>query len=381
MRILFCSNAEWAATGYGVEAKYLIPGLEKLGHKVGVFPFWGLQGGLIEYQGRPNYPVLQDQWGNDAFNHHAQHFKADVVITLMDTWVLDPDYAKKVRWIPWVPIDHAPIPPQVLERTRGALRIVAFSKFGQKMYKDAGVEVDYIPHGIDTDNFKPLSNRAELKQKLGFPPNCFLIGMVAANKGWPCRKCFPEIFEAFSEFVKRHPGAYLYVHSEPRNIYNGPDLQNMAATYGISNHMRFPNPYLLSLGFPPELLNEIYNAMDVYCGVSMGEGFGIPTVEAQAAGIPVIVTDFASSTELCAAGWKVKPSRKWWTPLNSFQALPNIDGIIGAMEQAYKADRVEMGKTARMFALDYRWEKVIEAWGGLLNKVEPFVYNHNVEVT
>ncbi|KKM18079.1 hypothetical protein LCGC14_1669270, partial [marine sediment metagenome] len=156
MRILFVSNAEWAGTGYGVQAKGLIPGLEKLGHTVGVFPFWGLQGGLIEYNGRPNYPLWGNEWGNDVFQLHAQHFKADVVITLQDTWVMNENYGNLVKWIPWVPVDHSPLPPQVKERTSTALRIVAFSKFGQQEFANAGVKTDYIPHGVDVENYKPL---------------------------------------------------------------------------------------------------------------------------------------------------------------------------------------------------------------------------------
>ncbi len=381
MRILIQSNAEWAATGYGVQSKHLAPGLESLGHTVGMFPFWGLQGGLIQYNGRVNYPLGIHEWGNDIFASHAQHFKADLVISLMDTWVMHEDYGSIVKWIPWVPLDHSPAPQGIVVRMKKALRTVAFSRFGRDELVKAGINADYIPHGIDVEGYYPLNvDKAQLKVKLGFPPDCFLVGMVAANKGWPCRKCFPENFEAFAAFARKHPDARLYCHSEPTNKYGGPDLQGMGADFGINSMMRFPNPYLLNLGFPDTVMNEIFNAFDVLLAPSMGEGFGIPTVESQACGIPVIVTDFAASAELVAAGWKVPIARKWWTPLNSFQALPNIDGIIDALENAYQADRKAMVKRAREFAMDYRWEKVIGAWGDLLKLVEPLTYQHDVKI-
>ncbi len=43
--------------------------------------------------------------------------------------------------------------------------------------------------------------------------------------------------------------------------------------------------------------------VDVLLTTSMREGFGIPLVEAQAFGTPVIMTDFASMPGLCAGEW------------------------------------------------------------------------------
>lgn len=377
MKILIVSNAEWACTGYGVQTKNLVRGFTQLGHKMAVFPFWGLQGGIMEYGGHSCYPLWSDIWGNDIFANHARHFGADLVISLMDVWVMHDDYGDLVRWIPWLPIDHSPAPEAIVNRLRKALRVVAFSKFGVEQLENAGVKTDYVPHGVDTEAFKPLeiSRQGELKQKFGFPPDCFLIGMVAANKGWPCRKCFPEIFEAFSDFVRKYPKARLYCHSECSNRYNGPDLQAMAQTFGIGEYIRFADPYMLNIGFSDEQMCEIYNAMDVLCAVSMGEGFGVPILEAQASGTPVITTDFSSMPELTAAGWKVPPARRWWTPLKAFQVLPNIDEIVNAFEKAYDTDLKKLGEIGREFAQGYRWDKIIrEGWKPILDSVEPIKY-------
>lgn len=282
MRIMIISNAEWAGTGYGMQTAALAPGLESLGHEVAVFPFWGLQGGMMKYKGRIQYPIWGNEWGNDAFMHHAAHFRADVVISLMDTWVMHDEYGKFCKWLPWTPIDHQPVPQKIVEHLRTATRVIAFSKFGQAELKKVGINADYIPHGVDVNIYRPLTlpdgrvPKEQFKMELGFPPNCFLVGMVAANKGYPSRKCFPENFEAFADFVKKCPDARLYCHSEPTSRYGGPDLQGMARDYGIAELVRFPNPYLLNLGFSQEVMCRIYNAMDVLLAPSMGEGFGVP---------------------------------------------------------------------------------------------------------
>lgn len=44
---------------------------------------------------------------------------------------------------------------------------------------------------------------------------------------------------------------------------------------------------------PLAYLAMFYNAADAFMGNSMSEGFGIPLIEAQACGVPVITTNFS----------------------------------------------------------------------------------------
>ena len=41
-----------------------------------------------------------------------------------------------------------------------------------------------------------------------------VLGIVGANKGWPARKGFAEMFAAVSVLMSRHPDVHLYVHSD-----------------------------------------------------------------------------------------------------------------------------------------------------------------------
>jgi len=63
-------------------------------------------------------------WGEDILEAHMAHFKANVLITLMDVWVTD-WFGKRAQrggwaWCPWTPIDQEPVPDLVLERLQGA---------------------------------------------------------------------------------------------------------------------------------------------------------------------------------------------------------------------------------------------------------------------
>jgi glycosyltransferase involved in cell wall biosynthesis len=85
-------------------------------------------------------------------------------------------------------------------------------------------------------------------------------------------------------------------------------------------------------------------------------------LEAQACGVPVIVSDFSAQPELCGSGWLVT-GRKVYTPMRSWQFLPDVDDIVDALRQAYdmpEAAHKRMGKKAREFALPYDITKVMD---------------------
>jgi glycosyltransferase involved in cell wall biosynthesis len=107
---------------------------------------------------------------------------------------------------------------------------------------------------------------------------------------------------------------------------------------------------------------KIYSTFDVLLNPAMGEGFGICPLEAQACGVPVIVTDFTAMAELCGAGWKVSHT-PYWTGLGSWQATPNVDDIAGALEECYRlapGRREQHAKAARRHAQNYALPKVLK---------------------
>jgi hypothetical protein len=57
--------------------------------------------------------------------------------------------------------------------------------------------LQYIPHGIETQIFKPLDKLAGAHRRAAGP---LRGGDVAMNKGNPSRKCFAEMMEAFAKF-------------------------------------------------------------------------------------------------------------------------------------------------------------------------------------
>jgi hypothetical protein len=110
MRILWHSNAPWTPTGYGEQSRLFIWRLKALGHDVTVSCSYGLQGRPITLEGITLLPMGRDQYSQDVLAAHAATVKADIVITLYDTWVMEQEVTTQFRWYPWVPVDCEPLP-------------------------------------------------------------------------------------------------------------------------------------------------------------------------------------------------------------------------------------------------------------------------------
>jgi len=386
LNILWLSNAPWAPTGYGNQTRLFVPRLKKLGHDMAISAFYGLQGGVLHWDGIRVYPGSFHPYGQDICSAQAKHYNADLMISLIDIWVLLPENnLHKIPWAPWFPVDHDPCPPAIVAKAKQADFPLMFSKFGQKAMADAGVECAYIPHGVDTNLFKPI-DRTEARKALAVSDDRFIVGMIAANKGNPSRKAFAENIAAFAQFNKRHSDAllYLHVHRGEHGEMGGVNLPELCGSLGLKEgaNVLFCDPFSLALGFPDPYMVNAYNAMDVLLNVSMGEGFGIPILEAQACGTPVIVGDWTSMPEICFSGWKIDKSdaEPWWAPMASYQFMPHIAAISEALEKSYRNAR-DKGRAdqARQGALAYDadlitetyWKPVLEDIAGRIGSHEP----------
>lgn len=367
------SNAPWSPTGYGTQTKQLAAHLQSDGHDVAVSCFYGLSGTTLSWEGITLYPAGFDAYGNDVLPLHAANFmdgdpRAGLVITLVDAWVLNPDVLRQTNTACWVPVDHEPVPPRVLEvLAQSGCWPIAMSRFGERMLRDAGLEPFYAPHGIDTGIFKPL-DRDAIRKEMNLDGR-FVVGMVAANKGYPSRKCWSQAIEAFAEFAQAHDDAVLYLHTEPNGTIGHPISAQLAAAGIDPGRVRVTDPYVQIVGGTADHVARLHNAFDVLLNPSMGEGFGIPIVEAQACGTPVIVTDCTAMSELCGAGWKLQGDRVF-TDQRSYMTVPRAVSIVAALEDAH-ARAHTLRAAAREFAMQYDADRVYqEHWRPILAELE-----------
>ena len=380
MRLNWFSNSPAATTGYGVQTKLFVPRLAKLlDGGISVTAFFGVQSGVLNINGIKVYPNFKHPYGQDVIGAHATWDQADAVVTLVDAWVIE-NQNIDVPWFPWFPVDHEPMPANVLAKVRQAAKPIVMSKFGKRMAEQAGLDVWYVPHGVDTSIFKPL-DRIEARDHLNWPQDKFIVGMVAANKDNPSRKAFHEQIAAFAALHANHPDTMLYLHTDDGSRGgNGVNIIKFINRMGLKlgEDVLICDQYMNGLGFPDSYMVDVYNGLDVLTNVAMGEGFGIPILEAQACGTPVIVGDWTSMSELCFAGWKIDKAEAlpvYHDFFDAFQWQATAGAIADRMEQAYAAwNDYDLRNQARRGALPYDADDVTrQYWKPIIKEMQEMI--------
>lgn len=268
----------------------------------------------------PRRPDGRHDFGTASAAHYLKQEKPDILWVLGDSFFFAPpesDFCKldysPAKFVLWYPSDGVPLPANCAPIFARADVLVAMSKFGQKQAIEGvaplnkSYDARYIPHTIDTNVFVEFNEqqRLELRKKWSIalaPRNGgryidltskFVCGVVARNQP---RKMLPDMLKIFKEFSKDKPDAVLLLHSAIND--QGGNLEFYCNLYGIREKCVFTGMDIVGQQFSKKDLNELFNIFDVHVSATSGEGFGITTIEAQAAGIPSVITNFTTTHEL-----------------------------------------------------------------------------------
>lgn len=364
-KLLWVSNSPAMGTGYGTQTEIFTKLAKADGFDVVIFGMAGHRGSIMKMpDGIEVFPGSFQQYGGDMIQAHRAYHKPDATVLLYDIWVYEAEQLQAVT--AWAPIDHDRVPGLVAEKLHYTEVQWAMSRHAETQMKAIGLSPVYVPHGVDTDVFHilPKAEREKERESRKISPDTFVACMVAANKGAnPSRKAFPEVLRAWSIFIKDHPDSVLLMHTLITPDWGGVDLAGVAALYGIPPHtLRFTDPFLLLNGMVTDrTLNLLYNSADVHLLPSMGEGFGIPVMEAHSAGCPSIVCDFSAQAELAGPGYKVPTydDDLWLTGQGAHWARPRVSEIVKGLEWAYENRGDEkLREQSREFAMEYDGRRV-----------------------
>ena len=260
--------------------------------------------------------------------------KPDVFIGIEDIWAFR-EFENKTWWnkipkIIWTTIDSVPLLPECKSLYDKTDKFLVWASFAEQEMKKLGCgKVETLHGAIDLSNFKPLSNRKEIRAKHGITDE-FVVGFVFKNQ---LRKSVPNLLEGFKRFKERSGAkAKLILHTDWSETQRGWDIgrfleekaidkKDVLATYVChSCHAYCVHPYIgeaqgcvscgnakslhtktSGFGVSEEQLNEIYNVMDVYCHPFTSGGQELPIQEAKAAGLITLVTSYSCGTDSCYA--------------------------------------------------------------------------------
>lgn len=293
-------------------------------------------------------------------------WQPDVILALADVWMVAalermPDRIVK-RAALWVTADGDRFPTEADKLLTRVGAIVTMSKYGDRVYAplQGRVPLHQIRHAVKPEIVLERSvldaGRTAVRRTLG-RENDFIVLHVGRNQ---YRKMQPLLIDAWAQFVRaarqtalqndaagadvrrwltqRPP--VLYLHTEPvtvppTELADGPMRAyvsdflgwNLPAIiqqhYGdVQDTIRFSER-----GADDGDLGALYAMADAFALTSNGEGFGVPTLEAMACGLPVVLADNTTSPELVGEGeGAVVHDAPWVRHGVRVAAVPAADG-------------------------------------------------------
>ena len=157
-------------------------------------------------------------------------------------------------------------------------------------------QVSYVPHGINTNIYKPADVPAEFRKEiLGGKEYDFVLYWSNRNIR---RKQPADVIVAFKKFCdkigkEKAEKVCLLMHTQPIDE-NGTDLYAVIETMASECNIIFSEKRR-----PQEELNLIYNMVDATINIANNEGFGLATAESVMAGTPIIVNVTGGLQDQC----------------------------------------------------------------------------------
>jgi len=348
-RVLIVSDSPAVSSGMGRVVRELAPRFTADGFSVGVAGWFDLDAPAMDF----DYPVFPIQKHEPAsLQPYLEHFAPDLVVAIGDPW----DWAWLVnhrlqtggyKLVGYLNVESAPLPMLCERILDGFDAVCTSSQYGARAIGRPGVTA--IHYGVDTETFFPMP-----------PPSKVLFGKpldqtftVLINGQNTFRKNLGASMAGFLQFARGKPDVLAYFNTVARpgpNDAPGTDLVDLSIQLEAEKLVWFnPDNHGPIKTIDDTALNGLYGIASVLLSTSVGEGFGLPVLEAMACGVvPVVPQDF-SMPEIIGTepGQYIQHARGIGIPVHAY--IPTLQGqrvpvvadadIADALQAAYDAWR------------------------------------------
>ena len=235
--------------------------------------------------------------------------KVDIKDVLNDTHLLK-------NMFMWTPIDHHKISSffdnDIIRTLMQKINIVSVSQHGNRALQTAKINpIACIYHSIDICGQRMFTadglkrTRAEVRTRtlsnMNIHPDCFVVLMVMRFYGFNSRKMLDVNFRGVQNY---HNTTNQQCHLIYK--FTSDDISEVQTVSKIIDALGMKS-YTTIIAQTQSSLAELYQTADVLLSCTGGEGFGVPIIEAQYNGCPVIATDCTAMSELVCNGALVQP--------------------------------------------------------------------------
>lgn len=316
--------------------------------------------------------------------------EADFVIAHHEQWWYNSEWREYgPRWAPILLLDHEPISPIILRALDGASALLCPTRRALEVARQEVPDKPalYVPHAFDGRIFHPGPRPQLMPTMNGQEPynqDAIVIGCVKANSS--LRPNFGAVLRAFRyvvDCISARPGdAYLYLHAAPgpreRSEVVGIDLNLAAQRFGLTEYVRFgpfrdsaPGRQARTDGRYRAMLADVYRSFHVNVVPSLGEGFGLTTLEAQSCGVPSLATDWAGGAEMVPPERRIPIAARILNPHMGDQVLVNQDALNDMLLNVIAAkEHRSAAAAAEAWVAPFEESRVAPLWASAAKKLE-----------
>lgn len=307
-----------APTGYAVSSQYLVLALEALDVDVRYGFVYGVEEPpnddprIMDVRRKPkDLGVTQVVYGQgDVFFKNSGRYR--VGYSMLEVTGIPADWVEQANALDeiWVP-----------------------SRFNLETFSASGVRrpIRVMPLGVDINYFHPYINSRNQGSRYVF------ISVFE----WSERKAPEILLKAYNQEFTSSDDVLLLLkvtNSDPSvNIERQVDAMRLQGD-------RAPVILVLNQNIPSDQMGALYCSSDCFVLPTRGEGWGMPTLEAMACGLPVITTPWSAQTEFFHEGVGYPIEVKRTVPAvarcpyyDGFEwADPDVDNLASLMRHVYE---------------------------------------------